>query len=284
MSSTSLLLSNSEYVQNQAKFYSDLLINQELTDVTLACDGYQIGVHRTVISASSLFFRDVIKKNSKQQNLLIFLKGVSEETLDSMLQFIYAGEATVQTENLERLVELGNELKVIGLMEDDVQNKTAKVDQSSKKLTIEKLQETNKQQEKKIQREQTCQGNKRDIKDEEESNDENMDSFKCGGMRAEGVKLEENANKLTIEINKRLMTRKDENDLVVHRCTVCNKELRKKDKMRQHIETHLEGFSHQCKYCDVVKKTTAALQFHQWQFHTRGNTEMDIFTPTISLD
>ena len=121
MSAGSLLLSNSEFVQTQADFYSDLLKNQELTDVTLACDGYQIGVHKTVISASSLFFRDVIK-NSKHQKLFIFLKGVSKETLDTILQFVYIGEATVQSENLERLVEVGNELKVIGLMEEDLSN------------------------------------------------------------------------------------------------------------------------------------------------------------------
>ena len=100
----SLLLSNNEYLQNQARFYSDLLESQELTDVTLACDGYQVRAHRTVISASSLFFRDVIK-NSKHQNPFIYLKGLSKETLESMLQFIYAGEATVLTENLERLIE-----------------------------------------------------------------------------------------------------------------------------------------------------------------------------------
>ena len=84
MNGGSLLLSNSGYLQNQAKFYSDLLESQELTDVTLACDGYQVGAHRTVISASSLFFRDVIK-NSKHQNPFIYLKGVSKETLESML-------------------------------------------------------------------------------------------------------------------------------------------------------------------------------------------------------
>ena len=117
MAGESLLMSNSEYIQNQTKFYSDLLESQELTDVTLACDGYQVGAHRTVISASSLFFRDVIK-NSKHQNPFIYLKGVSKETLESMLHFIYAGEATVQSENLEQLVEVGKDLEVIGLMQE----------------------------------------------------------------------------------------------------------------------------------------------------------------------
>ena len=137
MSAGSLLLSNSDFVQTQANYYSDLLKNQELTDVTLACDGYQIGVHKTVISASSLFFRDVIK-NSKHQNLFIFLKGVSKETLDSILQFVYIGETTVQSENLERLVEVGNELKVIGLMEEDLNNDFLKNNKGKKNKTLYK--------------------------------------------------------------------------------------------------------------------------------------------------
>ena len=267
MSAGSLLLSNSEFVQTQAGFYSDLLKNQELTDVTLACDGYQIGVHKTVISASSLFFRDVIK-NSKHQNLFIFLKGVSKETLDSILQFVYIGEATVQSENLERLVEVGNELKVIGLMEED-QSNDLKSNKSKKKTR--NVQVTKHCQEK--------QDNIESGKQEREVLSKNEDE------KFERVKVEEDSEKLTQEVNKRLVTKKDENDRVIHMCTVCEKEGRKKDKMRLHIETHLDGFSHKCQYCDVVKKTTATIQFHEWYFHTRGNSNTnELMTPLISHD
>ena len=269
MNVASLLLSNSEYVQTQAKFYSELLKNQELTDVTLACDGYQIGVHRTVISASSLFFRDVIK-NSNHPNLFIFLKGVSKETLDSMLQFIYAGEATVQSESLERLVEVGNELKVIGLMEEDVSNECLKNKQSKKK-------------ERDIKLTKMCQEDIINIEDVEVKKKEMKYSPKHEELTSEGLEVEKNSDELTNEINKRLVTRKDENDRTFHTCTVCKKEGRKKDKMRAHVEIHLEGFSHKCKYCDVVKKTTASLKLHEWQFHTRGNSDMNM-TPLISHD
>ena len=58
----------------QTKFYNELFEKQELTDVILACDdGFQIGVHRTIISASSLFFREVIM-NSNNTNSFIYLK------------------------------------------------------------------------------------------------------------------------------------------------------------------------------------------------------------------
>ena len=267
MSGGSLLLSNSEYIQNQAKFYSDLLESQELTDVTLACDGYQVGAHRTVLSASSLFFQDVIK-NSKHQNPFIYLKGVSKETLESMLQFIYAGEATVKSENLERLVEIGNELKVIGLMEDEVynnenmeNNEVVKKPKKAKTAQVTKLSEKNTD----ILENQKINELKTKVKQNKD-----IESFAENSTDFTDIKAEENTE-LETEINKRLTKRKDEDNKTVHVCTVCDKEGSKKQKIRQHIETHLEGFSHKCHFCDVVKHTRGSLAFHEWQYHKGPN-------------
>ena len=84
------------------------------------------------------------------------------------------------------------------------------------------------------------------------------------------MKIEENAE-LETEIRKRLITRKDEHNKTIHQCVVCDKEGSRKVKMRQHVEIHLEGFSHKCQFCDVVKKTRGALQFHEYQYHTGPN-------------
>ena len=269
MNGGSLLLSNSEYVQNQAKFYSELLESQELTDVTLACDGYQVGAHRTVLSASSLFFRDVIK-DSKHQNPFIYLKGVSKESLESMLQFIYAGETTVQSENLERLIEIGKELKVIGLMEDEVYNNE----------NMEKNESINKPKKEKTAQTTKLNAMNTDILENQKINEIQIKSnqkkdiplFVENLIEIENREIEN--TELEIEISKRYTTRKDKENKKVHVCTVCNKEGNQKDKMRQHIETHLEGFSHKCRFCDVVKKTRGALSFHQWQYHTGPNAKM----------
>ena len=254
MSGGSLLLSNSGYLQNQARFYSELLESQELTDVTLACDGYQVGAHRTVISASSLFLRDVIK-NSKHQNPFIYLKGVSKETLDSMLMFIYAGEATVLTENLEILIEVGNELRVIGLMEDEIYNtenleKNKSIKKPRKEKTVKIIQAG-------------------------KPNTDNMENQKNNSTEPKIEKYDDiSDNGLQMEINKILTKRQDENKGTVHVCTVCDKEGKSKEKIRLHIETHLEGFSHKCNYCDVVKKTRGSLSFHEWRYHTGPNSKI----------
>ena len=102
-----LLLTNSGYFENQTRYYNELLESQEMSDVTLACDGYEVGVHKTIISGSSEFFKEVIRK-SKHPNPYIYVKGISKETLETVLKFIYVGEATARTENLKKIVEAGN--------------------------------------------------------------------------------------------------------------------------------------------------------------------------------
>ena len=43
-------------------------------------------------------------------------------------------------------------------------------------------------------------------------------------------------------------------------------------KANSHIETHLEGFSHKCKFCDVVKRTRKSIRYHQKTSHKSINT------------
>ena len=259
MAGESLLMSNSEYIQNQTKFYSDLLESQELTDVTLACDGYQVGAHRTVISASSLFFRDVIK-NSKHQNPFIYLKGVSKETLESMLHFIYAGEATVQSENLEQLVEVGKDLEIIGLMQEEA--KALKKNQrNNQRITKTRS----------VKKEDGIKHNKDRPTEIEQETSKTSDFEK---LKNERVNVEDNLDNLSNEINKRILTMTDENNKPVHVCTVCETQSKKKSKLKRHIEIHLEGFSHKCNYCDIVKKTTHNLKAHEWHYHTGPNAKM----------
>ena len=62
-------LSNSGYFENQTRYYNELLQSQELSDVTLACDGYEVGAHKTIISGSSKFFKEIIRK-SKHVNVV----------------------------------------------------------------------------------------------------------------------------------------------------------------------------------------------------------------------
>ena len=283
-------MNNSNFLQVHTKYYNELLESQEMSDVTLACDGYEIGAHKTIISASSLFFREVIQK-SKHPNPYIYLKGISKETLDAIIKFIYNGEVTARSANLENLVDAGNELKIEGLMEE--RSKTNEKRKFSTKKKTENVvasiqKEINnsdfniadfvKIEHYEILEHEKETGDKHGVKvignineavsgsdNKEEQEGEIDDNNKTVGRS-------NNKEELAGEVAKRMVAIFDEHSVKQYECTVCHKKQKEKFKMKMHVETHLEGFSHTCEFCGMVKKTTRALQLHEYNKHTSSKS------------
>jgi len=263
-----LQLTNSGYLENQTRFYNELLESQEMSDVTLGCDGYEIGAHKTIISASSLFFREVIRK-SKHPNPYIYLKGVSKEVLEVLLKFIYNGEVTARSAILQNLVDVGNELQIEGLMELEEKSKTNEKTRKKEKDVIESHQKDMDNSDFNVA--DLVKIEPYEIMEHEEENCE-----KQGFVDAENhsVGTSNNKEELAEEIAKRMVEIFDEQGVKQFECLVCHKRQCHKIKMKMHVETHLEGlgFSHTCKVCGLVKKTTRALQLHVYNQHTRSKS------------
>ena len=55
---------------------------------------FKIEAHKIIISASSPFFKDVLK-NNKHSHPLIYMKGMKANALVSVLDFVYYGEVNI---------------------------------------------------------------------------------------------------------------------------------------------------------------------------------------------
>ena len=55
-------LSNSEIESERTEAFSNMLRNEELTDVTIACEDDQIQAHKVILSAASMVFRNIFNK------------------------------------------------------------------------------------------------------------------------------------------------------------------------------------------------------------------------------
>ena len=257
-----LILNKSDATTSaQNEFYNDLLEGQKLTDVTLACEGYQIGVHRTIIAASSLFFREVIM-NSSTSNPFIYLRGVNQENLQALIKFIYIGETAVKTESMDDLLAIGNELKVFGLtgMEVDTNqesnNEKMLVNPDTKKLVEDISDQIMNTTTPKVKHEQ---GKVILLGQLPVAHKQDSDKDK-----------DTNLLDLSVEIDKRLSSRIDERGHMFHICTQCGKENPRKHALKSHIETHLVGFGfqHKCPFCGLSKSTSNALKHHKkWCYH-----------------
>ena len=95
--------------------FQEFRSSRDFCDVTLAYeDGHQVEAHKVVISASSLFFHDLLRRH-KQPFPFIFMKGMKSEDLNSIVDFMYFGKVFVQQENLDAFFVAAEELRVKGL-------------------------------------------------------------------------------------------------------------------------------------------------------------------------
>jgi len=119
MSSETFNLSWNDFDICTRKTFSDLLSDQDFTDVTLVCvDKKQIKAHKVILSACSPFFRSLLLSNPQHPHPLVYLKGVKYSDLLSIIQFIYLGQTQVEQTNLETFMLTAKELEIQGLITD----------------------------------------------------------------------------------------------------------------------------------------------------------------------
>ena len=89
------------------------LFNERIfTDVTLVSDDLQVtAAHRLVLSRSSSTFQKLLLMNSSA-NSTLYLRGISQNVLDLILQFIYTGEVDVPTDEIADFLKAANDLDI----------------------------------------------------------------------------------------------------------------------------------------------------------------------------
>ena len=121
------------------KSRKELFLKRQFADVTLVSDDMvPFPAHRTVLSSSSMLLKSLFEVTNEPRQVL-FLKGVSQIHLQSILKFIYLGETSVRADQVKDFSAAVNELGIDKLKIDDSNTEqTAERKQDTKKL-VEKL-------------------------------------------------------------------------------------------------------------------------------------------------
>lgn len=97
--------------------FSQLLQDESLVDVTLACaEGHSIRAHKVVLSACSSYFQSLFVDHPGRHPIVI-LKDVCFSELRTLVEFMYRGEVNVEYCRLSTLLKTAESLKVKGLAE-----------------------------------------------------------------------------------------------------------------------------------------------------------------------
>jgi len=117
-----LCLKWNDFQENVISAFRTIREDKEFVDVTLVCeDGQQVEAHKIILTSSSPFFLNLLRKN-KHPHPLIYMRGMKSEDLIALMDFLYFGETNVYQERIDTFLAVAEELQLKGLMGSPAQN------------------------------------------------------------------------------------------------------------------------------------------------------------------
>lgn len=110
MSGQQFCLKWNNYQSNMSEVFQNMLLNENLVDVTLACEGANLKAHRMVLAACSPYFQSLFITNPCKHPIVI-LKDVRFVDLKAIIDFMYRGEVNVSQDQLSALLKTAETLK-----------------------------------------------------------------------------------------------------------------------------------------------------------------------------
>ena len=219
--------------------------DEKLFDVTLATDdGKYIKAHRIILSAESYLFSDIFKDNH-DRNMLIYMNNVSSMQLQSIMDFVYNGEAFILEDELPKFMHTANLLKIKGVQEG-FSNEAIVLKNEMGDRYHDKCNDKVVNYDEPIRH--TAEHN--DVVDTNE------------GVHDQEI-IEQDTDMLVDQQIEQIIEQYEG----MWRCKVCGKITTPKINIRNHAETHIEGLSNICNICNVRKSTRLNLRLHMTNKH-----------------
>ena len=119
------------YSDHLKSMMKELMMNEDFNDVTLVTeDKKKIRANVNILSACSTVFGDILKKE-KNSNTVMYLRGIQSSEIESILQFIYLGEATFYEERMDEFLAVAKSLEIKELCNAEADTNDEPEDESS---------------------------------------------------------------------------------------------------------------------------------------------------------
>jgi len=244
------------------------MTSPDMVDVTLVCeDKKYFKAHKIILSACSPVFKSIIN-NMPEKNPVIFLRGIHAQEIEAILQFIYLGQATVNEDRINELLNVANSL--------DIKEIGSHVKSNEK----------------------SSNGGMSDVNDFVKTydiplNQSHAGTYNLGGqnqliLNKDDQKTEHNGlNVIQRGDNEyagnvcyacdifftRAATLRDHNreihEGIKHTCDKCNKQFSKKSNLQYHKKMVHEGVKYNCSQCNFRARTASNLQDHFYSDHMK---------------
>ena len=112
-----------DFQTNAANSFRELRSDDDFHDVTLVSDDkHQVSAHKVALSASSAYFKSILKSN-KHSHPMLCLPGVNSEDLKNILDYIYNGEIQIFQDQLDQFLNIAQRFQLEGLIQGNEESK-----------------------------------------------------------------------------------------------------------------------------------------------------------------
>ena len=231
------------------ELFKDLLESQEFTDVTLVSDDqHQYKVHKFILSACSTVFNKILTSNPL--NTSIYLRGIHHEEIESILQFIYLGEATFYHERMNEFLNVAKNLDIKEIGKNVINEEEETVDVIEKQTFEENLIQSD---ENPIDDETVMGRTASQVLTSNSSfvSNDHKKSFKCQQCDYEATRLDN----LQTHI-------KSKHEGIRYPCQQCDYKATLASNLQKHIKSKHEGIKYPCQQCDYQATLASDLKRH----------------------
>jgi len=235
-----------DFQSNISNSFSKLRNEDEFYDVTLVSDDQkQISAHKVVLSASSEYFRTILKHN-KHPHPLLCLEGISSSELNNILDYFYNGEVNIYQDDLDRFLNIAERYKLEGLLGDNKLDNGEKNDIQNDDEMKRPIYDTK--------------NNLVDLIDDSDNKPMFRQETKVVINSEQFPSLKELEEKISEHLEKDASGKG-------WKCNICGKVVRDKTAGKEHVEIHFDGLSFPCQDCNVVLRSRHSLRQNTLRFH-----------------
>ena len=248
-----------DFQTNVTSSFRKLRNSDEFYDVTLVSDDQQqMSAHKIVLSASSVYFKNILKSN-KHSHPLLCLGGVNSNELNNILEYIYNGEIQIYQDNLDNFLLIAQRFQLEGLMQSE-EDKEMKMDHKGENVDIQEKsqstmfhihEESGYYQETPQEAYEVTLPNKSCMRNKERNISTIFSNF-------------ENIEELDQKIEAMMQKQGPR----TWYCSTCGKTIDGgRMNAREHGESHIDGLSFSCNFCDKTFRSRSSLRVHTGKYH-----------------
>ena len=235
-----------DFQTNVANSFRKLRNEDDFYDVTLVSDDrQQVSAHKIVLSASSEYFRTILKSN-KHSHPMVCLNGVNSLDLKNIIEYIYNGEIQIYQEQLDQFLSMAQRFQLEGLIQ-------------GKEVNIGGEDENINDGEEEFERKAFKENEKMNLLLHKPKSMKPQKIFAVESFNAENLEeLDKDINSMFERVGAIGSKR---------RCLQCGKISSNSTHAREHAETHIDGLSFPCQYCDKTLKSRHGIRNHMHSCH-----------------